>query len=53
MKACPYRKDFYEKLGVTTDAALDQMKSWLEALENIIKIIQDVLSANPAVIKGL
>lgn len=53
MKACPYRKDFYEKIGVLTDAALAQMKQWVEALENIISIIQDVFKANPAYIKGM
>lgn len=53
MKACPYRKDFYEKIGVLTDATLAQMKQWVEALENIIRIIQDVFKANPAYIKGM
>ncbi|KAG2201883.1 hypothetical protein INT46_006693 [Mucor plumbeus] len=53
MKACPYRKDFYEKIGVLTDAAFAQMKQWVEALENIIKIIQGVFQANPAYIKGM
>ncbi|KAI9350409.1 glycolipid transfer protein domain-containing protein [Pilaira anomala] len=53
MKACPYRKDFYEKIGVVNDAAFAQMKNWLEALENIIRIIQDIFKANPAYIKGM
>lgn len=53
MKACPYRKDFYEKIGVVTDAALAQMKQWVEALENIINIIQSIFKANPAYIKGM
>ncbi|KAG2234992.1 hypothetical protein INT48_000234 [Thamnidium elegans] len=53
MKACPYRKDFYEKIGVVNEAAFAQMKSWLEALENIIRIIQEVFKANPAYIKGM
>ncbi|KAK4520808.1 uncharacterized protein ATC70_006688 [Mucor velutinosus] len=53
MKACPYRKDFYEKIGVLSDAALAQMKQWVDALENIIRIIQDVFKANPAYIKGM
>ncbi|CAO3666266.1 hypothetical protein G6F70_006119 [Rhizopus microsporus] len=53
MKACPYRKDFYEKIGVVNDAAMAQMKAWLEALENIISIIQNVFKANPAYIKGM
>ncbi|KAI7891524.1 glycolipid transfer protein domain-containing protein [Mucor mucedo] len=53
MKACPYRKDFYEKIGVITDEATAQMKGWLEALENIIRIIQGIFAANPAYIKGM
>ncbi|KAG0744024.1 hypothetical protein G6F57_007648 [Rhizopus arrhizus] len=53
MKACPYRKDFYEKIGVLTEDGLAQMRAWLEALENIISIIQNVFKANPAYIKGM
>ncbi|KAI8885956.1 glycolipid transfer protein [Backusella circina FSU 941] len=53
MKACPYRKDFYEKLGCLTDAGIAQMKEWLAALQNIISIIQSVFTANPAYIKGM
>ncbi|CAO3649916.1 unnamed protein product [Mucor hiemalis] len=53
MKACPYRVDFYEKLGVTSDAAKAQMTKWVEALENIIRIIQGVFNANPAYTKGM
>jgi hypothetical protein len=53
MKACPYRKDFYEKLGCLTDAGIAQMKEWLAALQNIISIIQAVFTANPAYIKGM
>ena len=53
MKACPYRKDFYTKIGVVTDAALDLMKEWLAALENIINIINTVFKENPAYIKGM
>ncbi|KAG1055235.1 hypothetical protein G6F46_002155 [Rhizopus delemar] len=53
MKACPYRKDFYEKIGVLDEDGLAQMRAWLEALENIISIIQNVFKANPAYIKGM
>jgi hypothetical protein len=53
MKACPYRDDFYKKIGVINDAAIAQMKQWLDALENIISIIQKVFEANPAYIKGM
>ncbi|KAJ8663362.1 hypothetical protein O0I10_000601 [Lichtheimia ornata] len=53
MKACPYRKDFYEKIGAVTDAALELMKSWLAALENIIAKINAVFAAHPEYIKGM
>ncbi|CAO3693503.1 unnamed protein product [Rhizopus stolonifer] len=53
MKACPYRKDFYQKLEVSDEADLAQMKAWLHALENIISTIQNVFKANPAYIKGM
>lgn len=53
MKACPYRKDFYEKIGVTTDAASETMKSWLQALEAIIATINGVFQAHPEYIKGM
>ncbi|KAI8149139.1 glycolipid transfer protein domain-containing protein [Fennellomyces sp. T-0311] len=53
MKACPYRKDFYVKIGVLNDAALELMKNWLAALENIINIINAVFKENPAYIKGM
>ncbi|KAI7905279.1 glycolipid transfer protein domain-containing protein [Cokeromyces recurvatus] len=53
MKACPYRKTFYEKIGVVSDATLDQMKHWLEALETIICIIQNEFKENPQYIKGM
>ncbi|KAI9322601.1 glycolipid transfer protein domain-containing protein [Dichotomocladium elegans] len=53
MKACPYRKDFYCKIGVVNDEALDTMKAWLQALEAIIAIINAVFEAHPEYIKGM
>ena len=53
MKACPYRKDFYQKIGVLTDTALEIMKTWLAALENIINIINAVFKEHPEYIKGM
>ncbi|CAO3664440.1 unnamed protein product [Rhizopus stolonifer] len=53
MKACPYRKDFYEKISVLDEAGLTQMRAWLEALEKIISIIQKNFTTNPAYIKGM
>lgn len=39
MKACPYRKDFFAKLGSPQDVVLQQMSVWLAALEAIVKQI--------------
>lgn len=45
MKACPYRKDFFEKLGADQTKVAEQLKAWLEALENIVKIIMDFFAS--------
>lgn len=39
MKACPYRKDFYAKLG-TPDQVDAQLEKWLAALEKIVARIE-------------
>lgn len=39
MNACPYRKDFFEKLGADQAKVNAQLLEWLEALEKIIAII--------------
>jgi len=41
MKACPYRKDFYEKLGSPPEKVQTELKKWLDALEKIVKQMQD------------
>lgn len=44
MKACPYRKDFYESLvpeGTSTEEVYALMEKWLAALEKIVKILVD------------
>lgn len=52
MKACPWRKAFYEKLGDDLATVEQQLDEWITALEKIVKIIQDFLeSGNYA--KGL
>ncbi|ORZ16325.1 glycolipid transfer protein domain-containing protein [Absidia repens] len=53
MKACPYRKDFYEKINVTNDESLAVMSGWLGALEAIIATAQAVFVAHPEYIKGM
>ncbi|KAH3682397.1 hypothetical protein WICPIJ_006635 [Wickerhamomyces pijperi] len=41
MKSCPYRKDFFAKLGADQDKVNAQLKEWVEALEKIVQIIFD------------
>lgn len=41
MKACPYRKDFFQKLGADQAKVTEQLKAWLEALENIVAVIME------------
>ncbi|KAG8988042.1 hypothetical protein FRB90_002771 [Tulasnella sp. 427] len=36
MKACPYRKDFYPKLGSPPEKVDEELKKWLDALDAII-----------------
>lgn len=38
MKACPYRDDFYGKLGSPKDVMLQDLEAWLSALEKIVKV---------------
>ncbi|KAF5101895.1 hypothetical protein D0Z03_000514 [Geotrichum reessii] len=40
MKACPYRNDFYNKLGDDQSVVLAQLEAWLAALEKIVAIIE-------------
>ncbi|KAI8802661.1 glycolipid transfer protein domain-containing protein [Cladochytrium replicatum] len=44
MNACPYRKDFYAKLGSDQAKVEAQMKEWLAALENCVAIITAFLN---------
>ncbi|CAI5760805.1 unnamed protein product [Candida verbasci] len=41
MKACPYRSDFFEKLGSNQEKVNQQLIEWLESLEKIVQIIFD------------
>ncbi|KAI8921878.1 hypothetical protein PhCBS80983_g01672 [Powellomyces hirtus] len=36
MKACPYRKDFYARLGSDQNKTYAEMEQWLAALEKIV-----------------
>lgn len=41
MKACPYRKDFFAKLGSPPERVDEELHKWLDALEKIVKQLQD------------
>ena len=42
MKACPYRADFYKKLGDDKNTVDKQMTDWLDALERIVTEMKTV-----------
>ncbi|CAO1617808.1 unnamed protein product [Sympodiomycopsis kandeliae] len=42
MKACPYRTDFYAKLGSPPEKVDEELEKWLSALQRIIKRMQDL-----------
>jgi hypothetical protein len=46
MKACPYRADFYKKLGPDQAKVDKQMKGWLDALEKIVNDMKAVYANN-------
>lgn len=39
MKACPYRKDFFAKLGADQARVNEQLAAWVKSLEEIVAII--------------
>lgn len=41
MKACPYRADFYAKLGSPPEKVAQDLGKWLGALDVIVKRLQD------------
>ena len=45
MKACPYRTDFYKKLGEDQTRVNTQLVEWLGALEKIVEINNTFLAA--------
>ncbi|KAI8987583.1 glycolipid transfer protein domain-containing protein [Mycotypha africana] len=51
MNACPWRKDFYERIDVTTEENTKMMKEWLDALQHLIDILNHVFKKNPAYTK--
>ena len=41
MKACPYRKDFFAKLGNDLAKVNEQLLAWVSSLESVVKEIMD------------
>jgi len=48
MSATPYRKDFYAKLGEDSEKVKVELESWLAALEERIKVLQEFLARKEA-----
>jgi hypothetical protein len=48
MSACPYRKDFYVKLGEDEAKVQAELRIWLAALEKIIAILKAFLDTKEA-----
>ncbi|KAF9165247.1 hypothetical protein DFQ26_000405 [Actinomortierella ambigua] len=45
MKACPYRADFYKKLGADQAVVQEDMKQWLQGLRKVVEDIQKFYAA--------
>ncbi|CAL3971406.1 hypothetical protein PZA11_007899 [Diplocarpon coronariae] len=48
MSACPYRKDFYVKLGEDPEKVTEELRVWLAALEKILAILKGFLDRKEA-----
>ena len=48
MSACPYRKDFYAKLGSDLEKVIEQLRTYLAALDKIVGILKAFLASKEA-----
>ncbi|KAI2472481.1 het-c [Annulohypoxylon bovei var. microspora] len=48
MSACPYRKDFYPKLGDDHASVVAELRAYLAALDNIVSILKEFQSRKEA-----
>jgi len=48
MSACPYRKDFYVKLGEDQEKVMQELKIWLAALVQLLTILKAFLDRKEA-----
>jgi hypothetical protein len=48
MSACPYRKDFYPKLGDDQAKVSEEMAAYLAALEKVVGILKEFVNSKEA-----
>jgi hypothetical protein len=48
MGACPYRKDFYSKLGDNHEKVQEELRVYLQGLEKIVGILKGFLDSKDA-----
>lgn len=48
MSACPYRKDFYAKLGDNATKVTEDLQEYLTALAKIVGILKQFLDSKEA-----
>lgn len=48
MNACPWRKDFYQRIGIQDESSIAQMREWLTALLDIIGQLDAHFEQHPA-----
>lgn len=48
MSACPYRRDFYAKLGEDEARVAEELRVWLAALERILVVLKAFLERKEA-----
>lgn len=47
MSACPWRKDFYEKIGVVNDNTVEIMREYVQSLQDIIGALELIFNEHP------
>ncbi|KAI8887361.1 GLTP-domain-containing protein [Backusella circina FSU 941] len=47
MNACPWRKDFYQSIGVQDTESITLMNGWLDALLYLISVLEGIFDKHP------
>jgi hypothetical protein len=48
MSACPYRKDFYGKLGSDSEKVQSELRVYLAGLDNIVGLLKNFVNSKEA-----